>query len=234
MKYSLQNFTGIGLIIGTFLSYLIQYVKLYNAKKNDGISHFMLVLGSLSSMTNFIGLISVETYNNQLLLLPILQIMTPWLCIFIFYIMFVYYSWKSEKINLYSEFLINKNFNKPSSKNKILLFFMTYVGIVILLWILYGYLNYKNFDNLYYYGQSMNIIASITSIIMWIPQIIKSYKLKDPGSLSVLALAIHALGCIITFIYCIFNKTNFFNRLSIFTWCNFRNNSYFFSKKYYL
>ena len=86
----------------------------------------------------------------------------------------------------------------------IFLFFVSYVGMVILLWIIYAYINDSNFDTLYYYGQSMNIVAAITSVIMWIPQIIKSYKLKSPGSLSIIALVIHALGCIITFVYQVF------------------------------
>ena len=212
MDSQLSISTGICLIVGTFLSYFIQYFKLYKNKNNDGISHYMLVQGSLSSMTNFIGLISVETHDSNILILPLLQMITPWLCIFIFYSMFVYYAKKNHKIRLFTESLLLKTTDKNNYNfRNIKLGFFAYIIIVIIFWILFGFfsINYKN-NTLYYYGQTMNIIASITSISMWIPQIIKSCKLREPGSLSIIALAIHAIGCIITFVYQVFMSNQSF------------------------
>lgn len=212
MTSQLSTITGVSLIIGTFLSYFIQYFKLYRNKNNDGISHYMLVLGSLSSMTNFVGLTSIETYNNNILILPLLQMITPWLCIFIFYSMFVYYAKKNHKISLFTENLLLKTTDKNNYNfRNIKYVFYSYIFLVIILWILFGFLtiNYKN-NPLYYYGQTMNIIASITSVLMWIPQIIKSWKLRESGSLSIIALAIHALGCIITFVYQVFMSNQSF------------------------
>jgi uncharacterized protein with PQ loop repeat len=212
MDSQLSIITGICLIVGTFLSYFIQYFKLYRNKNNDGISHYMLVLGSLSSMTNFIGLISVETHDNDILILPLLQMITPWVCIFIFYSMFVYYAKKNHKIRLFTESLLLKTTDKNNYNfRNIKLVFFAYIIIVIILWILFGLFSINNKNNtLYYYGQTMNIIASITSVSMWIPQIIKSWKLREPGSLSIIALAIHALGCVITFVYQVFMSNQSF------------------------
>lgn len=205
MSLDLFTITGIGLIVGTFLSYLIQYIKLYKNKNNDGISYFMLVLGCISSMTNFVGLTSVETYYKNVLVLPLIQIMTPWICIFIFYSMFLYYSRKNYKIKYFTESLLiyTKPFDYNEYKKHKYVFF-SYILFTISLWFLFYVFKNKYNANLYYYGQSMNIIASITSIIMWMPQIIESYKLREPKSLSILALAIHSLGCFITFVYQVF------------------------------
>ena len=139
MDSQLSIITGICLIVGTFLSYFIQYFKLYRNKNNDGISHYMLVLGSLSSMTNFIGLISVETHDNDILILPLLQMITPWVCIFIFYSMFVYYAKKNHKIRLFTESLLLKTTDKNNYNfRNIKLVFFAYIIIVIILWILFG------------------------------------------------------------------------------------------------
>ena len=120
--------------------------------------------------------------------------------------MFVYYAKKNHKIRLFTESLLLKTTDKNNYIfRNIKLGFFAYIIIVIILWILFGFfsINYKN-NTLYYYGQTMNIIASITSVSMWIPQIIKSWKLREPGSLSIIALAIHAIGCVITFVYQVF------------------------------
>jgi len=126
--------------------------------------------------------------------------------------MFVYYAKKNHKIRLFTESLLLKTTDKNNYNfRNIKLGFFAYIIIVIIFWILFGFfsINYKN-NTLYYYGQTMNIIASITSISMWIPQIIKSCKLREPGSLSIIALAIHAIGCIITFVYQVFMSNQSF------------------------
>ena len=62
-------------------------------------------------------------------------------------------------------------------------------------------MNYLNSNILYYSGQIFNILASILSVAMWIPQLYTSYKIKKEGSLSLIALFIHCIGCILTVIY---------------------------------
>ena len=46
----------------------------------------------------------------------------------------------------------------------------------------------------------MGIFSAITSIAMWVPQIRTSMSFGQQGSLSILALSIHALGCLLTII----------------------------------
>ena len=73
----------------------------------------------------------------------------------------------------------------------IIIFFINYLIVM----------NYLNSNILYYSGQIFNILASILSVAMWIPQLYTSYKIKKEGSLSLIALFIHCIGCILTVIY---------------------------------
>ena len=50
-------------------------------------------------------------------------------------------------------------------------------------------------------GKILNIFSTIFSLIMWLPQIYKTYKLRDNQTLSLIALLIHSIGCLITIIY---------------------------------
>ena len=41
----------------------------------------------------------------------------------------------------------------------------------------------------------------VLSLIMWIPQIYTTYKLQTDYALSLIALSIHAFGCLLTIVY---------------------------------
>ena len=54
-----------------------------------------------------------------------------------------------------------------------------------------------------------NIFAGILSIAMWIPQILTTYINKNEGTLSLLSLGFHALGCIMVIIFQLLEKESF-------------------------
>ena len=55
----------------------------------------------------------------------------------------------------------------------------------------------------------LSIISSVFSIIMWMPQIRTTHKTGEQGSLSIISLLVHAVGCLITVIYqCYFNNVS--------------------------
>ena len=213
MQSTLAQVSAYVLIIGTFLSYLIQYVKLTQKKTNDGISHAMLITGSLSGATNFIGLITSNwSKNNSTPFLPTFQLFTPWLCITIFYTMYLYYAYKNRfHNNIYNNresLLWNNNINnilintnEIMDYKRVRISFPTYLMLTLIFWIIATILKISYNSYIEYYSNIMNVSASITSVAMWIPQIHKSYKLKEAGSLSLIALAIHCAGCVLTVIY---------------------------------
>ena len=57
---------------------------------------------------------------------------------------------------------------------------------------------------------SRNIIASITSVIQWVPQLIETYMSTDISSLSLITLGLNTGGCLLTIIYqCVINGESF-------------------------
>ena len=100
-----------GLISGTLLSYLPQYIKIYNTKSVRGISESTIVMGIYSCVFNIIGTIQ-EDYeslihcrqNNDCYdkIIPIVQLISPGLCFTILYLFYVYYNIHNEDQSLLS------------------------------------------------------------------------------------------------------------------------------------
>ena len=191
MNLLLNNLFGWVLISGTIISYIPQYIKLYKYKTTIGISELMLIYGALSCLFNVIASIEVnregiskckdDCYN---IFLPIVQLTIPWITGLIFYAMFIYYYKEYDRVrvifNLYKFTAIN-----------LVVFLVTFI------------VNY--FSNSFDTDETVSIVYSILSsifcIIMWIPQIRTTIETREEGSLSLLSLFIHALGCLVTVIY---------------------------------
>ena len=200
----LSQIIGWVLIVGTIFSYMPQYYRLHKKKNTDGISEFMLISGSISSITNIIGAIQINinnllqcnepTYNNCYnIIMPIIQLFAPGFCILVFYIYFIYYTKHSSRVMFNWE------------KHKFFLNFQFTITIIILLIIFTIIQDTVKFvsDTIpqKITGEVLNIISAIFSLLMWIPQIIKTKQLKTNGSLSIIALIIHGSGCGLTIIY---------------------------------
>lgn len=192
-------FTAWILILGTLISYTPQYYKIYKNKNTHGISESMLIFGIYSSYLNVLGTIQENLYelnncgdncfNN---IIPIIQLFSPCLCAIIFYIFYIIYYVDENSLELESESESISNVRKKAFTN----------FIIILLILIYFFISINfnyNFNN--NSGKILNIFSTIFSLIMWLPQIYKTYKLKDNQTLSLVALLIHSIGCLITIIY---------------------------------
>tara|TARA_B100000575_G_C23133138_1_gene657676 strand:- start:1333 stop:2154 length:822 start_codon:yes stop_codon:yes gene_type:complete len=192
-----------GLILGTLLSYVPQYYKIYNNKNTNGISEYTILYGIYSCLFNIMGTIQ-ENYsdirkcreigNCYERLIPICQLIAPFLCITTLYCFFLKYLTK-ENITIWSsQYIIYKNAVWCRAR----LVIISNIFIVLLCFILNTKLSFITINKL---GKILNIVSSIFSAIMWIPQIYKTYKLKTDYSLSIIALSIHSFGCFITVVY---------------------------------
>ena len=192
---------GVGafIISAILLTYFPQYYKIVKNKSTEGISYFFLLLGNLSNFTNFFGslllnyqiidccsYISIGKCFN--LLLPIYQMFTPWISIYILFIIFLIYD--SSDGNEYKKAFIYFSL-------------FTFFGVILLgiigLILIIHFQTMHNHVNLF--GNVLNIISTITCIFTYLPQIIKTYKLKKLGNLSLISLAFQAPGSLIVFFY---------------------------------
>ena len=181
------------IIIGTFITYGFQFKKLFNNKNVIGINDNMLLLGCSSSMLNLLGIIAsnIDNFNSGNLyfkLLPIIQLFSPWLCL---------------QINYHLYYIYEQNVSK---KIKYKLF-----NLLLALFVLpiYPLIIISSKNNHMMVADIFNILSGILSVGMWIPQLITTYREKKEGTLSLLSVGCHAIGCLMVIIFQLLEKEAF-------------------------
>lgn len=192
-----------GLIIGTLLSYVPQYYKIFKKKNTKGISEYTIICGVYSCLLNIIGTI-LEDYNSLYYcsnyhncynkIIPIIQLLAPYICMVTLYVFYLKY-YKLEDVPIISYYYIAAI--KRNKKIAIITIVIN-ISLIVTTIILVKYLSFKDLSII---GKIFNIASSCVSTIMWIPQIYKTYNVKNDYSLSLVALTIHSIGCFITVIY---------------------------------
>jgi len=172
-----------GLILGSFISFTPQYHRIWSRESVDGVNEYMIILGLLSCLFTLDGyaVLNKTMFSDcnddcYSFYLSFIQLLSPLICYIILYAVFYHY---------------HDNFH-----HDIRLRLYCVIIISLIFSIVSGLIN-SNFE---IFADTMGILSAITSVAMWIPQIRTSMKLGGAGSLSVLALSIHALGCLLTII----------------------------------
>jgi uncharacterized protein with PQ loop repeat len=192
----IKQILGWMIIIGTFITYSFQYKKLYDIKDINGINDNMLLLGCASSAFNLMGIIGnnltiLPKYTHAELyykLLPIIQILSPWLCLQINYL--IYYIYEKNTYN----------------RKKFVYFNIVLIIILLIIFPITAVYMYSNYNGL---SDFLNCISTIMSIAMWVPQIITTWKNKKEGSLSLLSLGCHSVGCLLVIVFQFLEKQSF-------------------------
>ncbi len=191
---------GILISLGIIITYLPQYYKMRRNQSVYGISMWMLFLGNVANYTNFIGALlsewkyihccsQVSSKSCNTVLSPLIQMAIPWLCISIYYCLYIYY----QRLNLDYQTSVE------------LLIFKSYFGIVVLIigtiiGIILSFLD--PFDSgIAIAGDVFNIISAICCVIQWAPQIKTTYQLKNIGTISLISLGLQAPGSFAIFYY---------------------------------
>ena len=203
-----------GLIIGTYISNIPQYYRLYKRKNVLGISEQMLIFGICSCILSVMGTFmknktdinnkcGSSKYDCYILITGLLQLLGPYICAHIFYVMYYYYFKKQVLI------LINHELPKIKEVKRRFYIVFIFTGFIIIYSIINFFLTSQKVNDIN--NEVFNITSCLFSIIMWLPQIYETYKIKGNYSLSILALTIHCLGCILTIIFQFFlNHQNIF------------------------
>lgn len=199
---------GITIMILGFLSYLPQYYKIIQRQSVIGISAVSLFLGCVSSFCNFFGTFLLDAHfwqcchQNHLshrqcfaTLLPMVQLFFIWIFLNVFYILFLIYFNKSRRIDI-EEMRSAKSIN--TSFFLYVLIFPICLGFTGTFLLVATNIISKH---IILYGNALNIIASILTLIMWAPQIWITYKKQDFVALSPLTIAIQSVGSLVIFVY---------------------------------
>ena len=97
--------------------------------------------------------------------------------------------------------IIKISINREKKKDIKIRCYMTIIFALLLL-VYFTVINIvATYYTISYSGSVLNIISTVASLVMWLPQIYTTYTLKNNHSLSLVALSIHAFGCLTTVIY---------------------------------
>jgi len=208
----LNIFVGVFLITGITISYIPQYVAIIRARSSDGINFGMLALSLLSAFLSGINagvlnwpevvccldLTTPQCFKNNL---STEQIFSGLICTTILYTLFLVY-FKTEE---------TKDETHETRQRRKNLAMGTYVGVIVLsigLSITAGVLYY----NVHLRGSILQVIAKVLGlvsavliVVQWTPQIYTTYKMKSPGSLSVLMLILQIPGSLLVMFFQAFN-----------------------------
>jgi len=201
------------LIVGTLSANVPQYVRLYRRKNTQGINEAMLIMGTLGCLTSLCGdILDNRSYliancsddlNTQyecyMRVVGLVQLACPYIIAYVFYIMYFYYTRINDFADPNSFLSVKTRFIQVLAINLALCVFT-----VISFFVLSDTTNHQ-------INIGLNVVSTVFSIFMWLPQIKETYQQKGNYSLSAISILIHSWGCMSTTIFqTVFNGQSFF------------------------
>ena len=202
---------GIGalLTVGTCISYLPQHVSLIRSRSVKGMSWPWLFLSCVASFSLLVNVVclrwsdircceSVSAARCQVIFLPVYQVGVGILNTLPIFLAYQYLRVDGDDKGAIPS-IFRRRFRSPNtdkwSRNALFFFVVCYMCPMILTaGLLIGLVG----DSLptISFGATMGGIASIASILMWLPQIVYTIRTRDGGSLSLLMLCIQMPGAL--------------------------------------
>lgn len=204
MNSSLSGVVGFLLIIGTIISYGIQFHKIIVNKSIDGINISSLVMGVISSILTMYAsiLLNLDKLSSFVIGLDVTQLIVNCICWLTYLLIYMFYVKKPQvDSNRLLEFTYHSERNVRDYKYTFILFCLAWI-----IFICFGTASIiipksTVFINI------MFVISAIMSVLQWIPQVIESYTTTlVTNSLSLITISVNTSGCILTVIYqCVIN-----------------------------
>ena len=212
---------GFSMITASMITYGIQYYKIIKKESVKGINLYMIFMGVISNYLTSLLYLHANLHdmkNNFALTLDIVQLFIIDFIYILYFTIYLYYTYKNCIIfqNLQNLHQLTKercnNIEKSLRKYKItiLLYISSWVFIIIFA-VVSIFINLQDNSKMNNnYIISTNVLSSILSSIMWIPQLIESYRYTDvKTSLSSTFMFLNILGILVIIIYqYIINKQN--------------------------
>jgi len=200
---------GVFLITGITVSYIPQYIAIIKVRSSDGLSYPTLALAFLSGLLTLINT-GILNWNPKLMCcsirsvsdclafnLPVIQLFIGPLCLFFLYIVFLRY------FSFHPNTAQTREDKRKEFRQATVVFALIFLAAIVLS-IVAGVLYYDvgvSSDHMVTYAQACGVMSSIAIVVQWVPQIYTVYKLKSPGSLSILMLLMQIPGAILVVIF---------------------------------
>jgi len=209
---------GFSMITASIVTYGIQYYKIIKKESIKGINLYMIFMGVISNYLTSLSYLHSNLHdmkNNFAITLDIVQLFIIDFIYILYFTIYLYYTYNNCIILQNLQQLTSERYNnieKSLKKYKItiLLYISSWVFIIIFA-IVSIFINLQDNSKMNNnYIISTNVLSTILSSIMWIPQLIESYRYTYvKTSLSSTFMFLNILGILIIIIYqYIINKQN--------------------------
>ena len=199
MNSALSGVVGFLLIIGTIISYGIQFHKIIVNKSIDGINISSLVMGVISSTLTMYAsiLLNLDELSSFTIGLDVSQLIVVCICWMTYLLIYMFHTKKpSSDSNRLLEFTYYSETNVKDYKYTFGLFCLSWI-----VFICFGTVSIIIPQSTIFID-IMFSTSAVMSVLQWIPQVIESYTTTVvTSSLSLITLSINTSGCILTVIY---------------------------------
>lgn len=199
MNSALSGVVGFLLIIGTIISYGIQFHKIIVNKSIDGINISSLVMGVISSILTMYAsiLLNLDELSSFTIGLDVSQLIVVCICWMTYLLIYMFHTKKpSSDSNRLLEFTYYSETNVKDYKYTFGLFCLSWI-----VFICFGTVSIIIPQSTIFID-IMFSTSAVMSVLQWIPQVIESYTTTIvTSSLSLITLSINTSGCILTVIY---------------------------------
>ena len=218
---------GACIFLGTLISMIPQTIVLVKNKSNYGLNPFMVFMNNLCSIlltvntvtlhfADFVGLNQYSFFHALPTLFTFFNNFLLWfgyvpvvILTIIFFDIVPREKRKEKQIKIEKFEVYGLD---------ILLISVSVISFMI--YVIIGSEDGYSSNNTLNYGKILGIICSVFNILLWLPQIITTCKLKDNGSLSLVYLGIQAPGGLINTCFLVFGQhENWTTWLPIFASC---------------
>jgi hypothetical protein len=199
MNSALSGVVGFLLIIGTIISYGIQFHKIIVNKSIDGINISSLVMGVISSILTMYAsiLLNLDELSSFTIGLDVSQLIVVCICWLTYLLIYMFHTKKpNSDSNRLLEFTYYSETNIKDYKYTFGLFCLSWIVFICFGTVSIIIPHSTTFIDI------MFSTSAVMSVLQWIPQVIESYTtLLVTNSLSLITLCLNTSGCILTVIY---------------------------------
>ncbi|KAJ4990367.1 ATP synthase F0 [Stagonosporopsis vannaccii] len=203
----IANFSvSVFIVVGILVSYLPQHYKIISRRSSRGLSPLFVLLGTVSGTASIANILTLPESTADMAcckeigrfpcaaaLLGIAQIGVQWTCFFFIMMLFLIFFPRAPIPGIDQDAEDTDASKMPTWKEAVLVlavslafFIFAFIGSVVFVYALPAHVRaWANF---------LGLLATGLAAIQYIPQIITTWRLQEPGSLSVLMMCIQTPG----------------------------------------
>eukprot|EP01087_Luapelamoeba_hula_P024382 TRINITY_DN9264_c0_g1_i1.p1 TRINITY_DN9264_c0_g1~~TRINITY_DN9264_c0_g1_i1.p1 ORF type:complete len:319 (-),score=33.46 TRINITY_DN9264_c0_g1_i1:173-1129(-) len=192
------------LSVGIIVSYVPQMWIIAKKQSSEGVSYWTMWFSYIAAYLTLINVILLKwddiTCTQYLgivdiyaILIPIIQLIVGPLSLYILYILVVIYMPRKPNAT---------NTLQQRRRHYWISVALFFIGLIVSIALALGAVAFvgkldSHDDALLGYAKGLGLASAIITFIVWLPQIWTTWKLKDPGSLSVVMLCIQMPGALL-------------------------------------